>query len=103
MRPAHLATIFSTLLLTTQACKCLVDRRVNKDVTFRCCANLNGIFVNSNDCNAHSISERLSNFAHCCNRSGLVSDCKFPREAEIGGDEAEGEEEGAEEGTAEGA
>ncbi|KAF2448952.1 hypothetical protein P171DRAFT_509337 [Karstenula rhodostoma CBS 690.94] len=85
MKPIHLATIFSTLMLGSQACKCLVDGRVNAGATKRCCVSLNGAFVNGNDCNAHSISEKLSNFSKCCNHVGLFSDCKFPREAESEG------------------
>ncbi|KAK6833196.1 hypothetical protein PG987_007890 [Apiospora arundinis] len=53
----------------TDACKC----GSNLDATKACCHDAGGI-PTSNDCPAGTISERLSRFASCCRRLGLLWD-----------------------------
>lgn len=67
------ATI-AILLGATHGCKC----GSNFDATRACCKSAGGS-VSGNDCPASGISERLSNFASCCNNLGSRSDCRCPR------------------------
>ncbi|KAF9066378.1 hypothetical protein BDP27DRAFT_1227569 [Rhodocollybia butyracea] len=66
--------------IPAHACKCLDPGGANNvGNTHNCCSKLNGSFQDGNDCAANSISEHLSNFRTCCERSGSVtSDCDFP-------------------------
>jgi hypothetical protein len=66
---AALATIFTTI----NACKC----GGNLEATKACCQSTGGV-ATSDDCPANQISERLSNFASCCNNLGARSDCRCP-------------------------
>lgn len=70
-------TLVAALLLGANACKCVNDY-VDYAATEACCSRLGGEFVNGNDCNADSISEKLSNFRNCCGESQLTSDCDCP-------------------------
>lgn len=63
---------------STQACKCMDgDENSDMTVTTSCCSVAGGS-AGSDDCNADSISEHLSDFDTCCGNSGLVSDCDYP-------------------------
>ncbi|KAK3935743.1 hypothetical protein QBC46DRAFT_412725 [Diplogelasinospora grovesii] len=57
----------------SDACKC----GGNVDATVACCKSVGGS-ANGDDCPANQISERLSNFASCCNNLGARSDCRCP-------------------------
>ncbi|CAK1356438.1 hypothetical protein CB0940_10908 [Cercospora beticola] len=61
--------------LTANACKCSNDRLATES----CCAQLQGNYLpDQQDCQAASISERLSTFASCCSEGGFDSDCDCP-------------------------
>jgi hypothetical protein len=74
-----LTVIAATLFVGVNACKCVNGGR-NDQFTRECCASLGGNFVNGNDCQAGSISEKLSNFRSCCRGKGqgFTSDCDCP-------------------------
>ncbi|KAF1849269.1 uncharacterized protein K460DRAFT_404507 [Cucurbitaria berberidis CBS 394.84] len=77
MQLTRLVLLATTLLVGADACKC-VNNGANTDATRACCAQLKGNFRNGNDCQAGSISEKLSNFRRCCQGKGFTSDCDCP-------------------------
>ncbi|CZR51797.1 uncharacterized protein PAC_01674 [Phialocephala subalpina] len=69
----NIVLVFATFLAAIEACKC----GGNIDATKACCRNVGGN-PSDVDCPANQISERLSNFASCCNSLGSRSDCRCP-------------------------
>ncbi|EPE30109.1 hypothetical protein GLAREA_12832 [Glarea lozoyensis ATCC 20868] len=80
MQFVKLMLVAAASILSVEACKCVNPNggANNIGVTRSCCSQNKGTFVNGNDCNAGSISNRLSNFKNCCRGSGLNSDCSCP-------------------------
>jgi hypothetical protein len=68
---------FFAILIPTLACKCFDHSGGGHDVrvTQACCKEAMGKFK-GNDCDAHSMSERLSMFAQRCARKTKKSDCR---------------------------
>jgi hypothetical protein len=91
---SRLALFAAALFVGADACKCVAGGK-DDAATRACCSQLGGNFVNGDDCQAGSISEKLSNFRRCCRDRGFTSDCDCPtcRVAEDGSsDELDGEE-----------
>lgn len=80
--------IAAMLSAPSLACQCFSGDRVDVGKTHGCCNGLGGVFVNGDNCQAGSISERLSNFRRCCDGQ---SDCDYPHKRPI--DDLELEEE----------
>ncbi|KAK7193885.1 hypothetical protein PSPO01_00558 [Paraphaeosphaeria sporulosa] len=90
MKATAIILVISTLFgSTTLACRCAswgptlyYDYQNTKD----CCYQLNGAFYDGDpngkeyDCQAASISEKLSSFHHCCwyKDNNMRGDCKWP-------------------------
>ncbi|KOS17046.1 hypothetical protein ESCO_005869 [Escovopsis weberi] len=65
------------------ACKCIMPSGLaNIDWTLKCCKIVPGAKANGNDCNAHSMSQKLSRFHDCCQGMGrsldIRTDCPCP-------------------------
>ncbi|TPX10381.1 uncharacterized protein E0L32_008600 [Thyridium curvatum] len=73
MKLSAAITAIAAFFSATEACKC----GSNVDATRACCRSVGGNPTND-DCPASGISERLSNFASCCNSLGARSDCRCP-------------------------
>ena len=93
MQFTNLALLAAIFLVGADACKC-VNGGKNDDATRACCTQLRGNFRNGDDCQAGSISEKLSNFRSCCRSRGFTSDCDCPTclVSPAGEDEIEGED-----------
>ena len=74
---SRLALFAAALFVGADACKCVNGGKDNA-ATRACCAQLGGNFRNGDDCQAGSISEKLSNFRRCCRDRGFTSDCDCP-------------------------
>ena len=77
MRFSTLTIAITALMAGAQACQC-VNNGADIEKTRDCCERLGGNFVNGKDCQASSISEKLSNFRSCCRERGMTSDCDCP-------------------------
>ncbi|KAF2686424.1 hypothetical protein K458DRAFT_279079, partial [Lentithecium fluviatile CBS 122367] len=72
-----LTAILAFLPDSSVACKCRGQH--SSETTQICCKEAKGNFINGVDCNAHSMSQRLSDFAFCCRERFFVkSDCGCP-------------------------
>jgi hypothetical protein len=83
----NLLTIISTLLLTLLATSSLACKCINKDggkpqneATRRACRYARGIIVEGaiTDCDADSMSQKLSDFHFRCGTYNSRSDCRCP-------------------------
>ncbi|KAH7076087.1 hypothetical protein FB567DRAFT_535428 [Paraphoma chrysanthemicola] len=71
----NIITVLAVVGATVSACKCSNNRLATES----CCAQLQGNYIpEQEDCQAASISERLSNFASCCSEGNFDSDCDCP-------------------------
>ncbi|KAK5994037.1 hypothetical protein PT974_07477 [Cladobotryum mycophilum] len=84
MKPLNFLTIAITATLPlAEACKCKnPSGSPDSYVTKECCRILKGQFTNGDNCDAHSISNKLKDFKYCCgvvaNDAAWKSDCKCP-------------------------
>lgn len=84
---AHIYAILFALLTTSSlACKCIskADGKAHNEETRRACRYARGRIVEHEqadltDCNADSMSERLSDFHFRCETYNSRSDCRCPR------------------------
>jgi hypothetical protein len=67
----------AALFASTEACQCLSADGINVASTFNCCREAGGR-PGGDQCPAHQIRKKLSNFAKCCRTYGDRLDCRCP-------------------------